>query len=49
MYAGEIVERAPVDELFERRSIPTRSACSARCRGSTGASHLATIEGWCRT
>ena len=46
MYAGEIVERAPVDALFERRSIPTRSACSARSRGSTAAPSISpTIEG----
>ena len=31
MYAGAIVERAPVDELFARRSTRTRGACSPRC------------------
>ena len=35
MYAGRIVERAPVGRCSTRRSIPTRSACSARSRAST--------------
>ena len=37
MYAGEIVERAPADALFEAPEHPTRSACSPRSRGSTSA------------
>jgi peptide/nickel transport system ATP-binding protein len=34
MYAGRVVERAPATEIFATRSIPTRSACSARSRAS---------------
>ena len=35
MYAGRKVEEAPVDELFrDAARIPTRKACSARCRSS---------------
>ena len=50
MYAGEIVERAPVDELFSRRSIPTPSACSARSRGWTIAPNsLPRSRAWSRT
>jgi len=50
MYAGEIVERATVDELFELRSIPTPSACWARSRGSTGALRiLPPSRAWFRT
>jgi ABC-type dipeptide/oligopeptide/nickel transport system ATPase component len=50
MYAGEIVERAPVDELFSNPRIPTPSACSARSRASTTASRiLPPSRAGCRT
>ena len=50
MYAGEMVERAPVAALFARPSIPTRSACSARSRGSTAASSISRrSKARCRT
>jgi ABC-type dipeptide/oligopeptide/nickel transport system ATPase component len=50
MYAGEIVERAPVDELFAHPSIPTPSACSARSRGSTAAPRISPpSRAWSRT
>ena len=47
MYAGQIVERAPVrDAVRPAASIPTRSACSARSRGSTSKrERLPSIEG----
>ena len=35
MYAGQIVERAPVRDCSRGPSIPTRWACWARSRGST--------------
>jgi len=35
MYAGEIVESAPVRELFAAPSHPTRAASSRRVRGPT--------------
>ncbi len=34
LYAGTVVEDAPVDDLFARRRIPTRAACSPRSRRS---------------
>ncbi len=46
MYAGEIVERAPVDELFERPQHPyTVGLLGAIPRLDRQAEHLATIEG----
>ena len=32
MYAGQVVEQAPVEDLSPSRSTPTRWGCSARCR-----------------
>ena len=49
MYAGEIVERAPVASSSPIRSIPTPSACSARSRGSTAAPRIwRPSRAWCR-
>ena len=49
MYAGEIVERAAVDELFANPH-PTQSACSARSRGSIAAPRTSPpSKAWCRT
>ncbi len=46
MYAGEIVERAPVDELFANPQHPYTVGLLGSIRGSTAAPrHLATIEG----
>jgi peptide/nickel transport system ATP-binding protein len=46
MYAGEIVERAPVDELFERPQHPyTVGLLGSIPRLDRQAEHLATIEG----
>jgi len=50
MYAGEIVERAPVDVLFAAPQHPTRSVSSAPFRGSIGASTSSPPStAWCRT
>jgi peptide/nickel transport system ATP-binding protein len=46
MYAGEIVERAPVDELFAKPQHPyTVGLLGSIPRLDRQASHLATIEG----
>ena len=46
MYAGEIVERAPVDELFENPQHPyTVGLLGSIPRLDRRTSHLATIEG----
>jgi peptide/nickel transport system ATP-binding protein len=46
MYAGEIVERAPVDELFENPQHPyTVGLLGSIPRLDRTTSHLATIEG----
>jgi peptide/nickel transport system ATP-binding protein len=46
MYAGEIVERAPVDELFERPQHPyTVGLLGSMPRLDRQTAHLATIEG----
>ena len=35
MYAARIIEQGTADDVFCGPAIPTRSACCARCRGST--------------
>ncbi len=46
MYAARMVEQGAADAVSTGRAIPTRWACFARCRGSTGrAAELETIEG----
>jgi len=50
MYAGEIVERAPATRCSKRPSIPTRSGCLPRSRGSIGApSGSLQLTACCRT
>ena len=46
MYAGFIVEEAPVKDLYATRAIPTRWACWAACRAWTRrAPRLVSIDG----
>ena len=46
MYAGEIVEQAPVGAIFARPRIPIRARCSPRCpRMDVTAQELAAIAG----